>query len=441
MSIKSKIRKMIPSQVLGAYHFVLAYAAAVRYNFPSKKMIVIGITGTKGKTSAANFIWSCLNANGYKVGLIGTANIRIGQKEMMNEFHMTMPGRFKLQELMAQMVADGCKYCVMEVTSEGIKQYRHKGIIFDFAIFTNLTPEHLPSHDGSFDKYRAAKGMLFSSLKKSYVKKIKGLKVAKVMVINNDSPEKNYFTQFEADKKITYSIKKKSDFQAKKIVDTTLGVNFTVRDVPYELSILGEFNIYNALPGIIVANELGVLKNRIQRGLVELALIPGRMEKIDEGQHFTVIVDYAHEKESMTAVLNTARNIVKEHKGKVIILLGAEGGGRDKAKRPIMGKLCGKLADYVICSNVDPYEDDPTEIVENIAQAAEKEGKVRGENLFVIEDRRAGINKALGLAGNWDLVLITGKGAEQSMILGGKKYDWDDRKVVREELRKILKKK
>lgn len=441
MSVKSNIRKMVPEPVMGGYHYTLANIAALRYKFPSRKMIMIGITGTKGKTSAANFIWSCLNANGYKVGLIGTANIRIGQKEMMNEYHMTMPGRFKLQGLLAQMVSEGCQYCVMEVTSEGIKQYRHKGIIFDFLIFTNLTPEHLTSHGGSFEKYRETKGKLFASLKKSSVKTIKGQRVSKVAIINNDSSEKNYFMQFGADKVITYGIKKKADFQAKDVVDTNEGVDFKVRDVPYSLSILGDFNIYNALPAIIVANELGVLKNRIQRGLTELELIPGRMEKIDEGQHFTVIVDYAHEKESMTAVLNTAKNIVSEHKGKIIILLGAEGGGRDKNKRPVMGKLCGQLADYVICSNVDPYEDDPTEIVEDIARAAEKEGKVRDENLFVIEDRRRGIRKALELAGNWDIVLITGKGAEQSIIIGGKKYDWDDRDVVREELRKILKKK
>lgn len=441
MSLKSKIRKMVPEPVIGAYHFVIANAAAIKFKNPSKKMIMIGITGTKGKTSTANFIWSCLSANGYKVGLIGTANIRIGEKERMNEFHMTMPGRFQLQKLLAEMVEAGCKYCVMEVTSEGIKQFRHKGIVFDIAILTNLTPEHLQSHGGSFEKYREAKGKLFASLKKSYTKTIKGQKVPKVAIINNDCDDKKYFLQFPADKTITYSIKKKSDFQAVDIFDTDKGVSFEAKDVPYQLSILGEFNIYNALPAIIVANELGVLKNRIQRGLSELTLIPGRMEKIDEGQSFTVIVDYAHEKESMTAVLKTAKNIVYERKGKIIVLLGAEGGGRDKAKRPIMGELCGKLADYVICSNVDPYEDDPTEIVEDIAKAAEKEGKVREKNLFVIEDRRKGINKALSLVRNWDIVLITGKGAEQSIIIGGKKSEWDDRVVVREELRKIMKKK
>ncbi len=440
MSVKSKIRKIIPEPAILGYHFVLASVAAMKYKFPSDKMIMIGITGTKGKTSTANFIWSCLNANGYKTGLIGTANIKIGGKEMMNEYHMTMPNRFILQDLFKKMVDDGCKYCVMEVTSEGIKQFRHKGINFDILVYTNLTPEHLKSHGENFDKYKEVKGRLFKSLKNSRVKNINGRKVAKTIIINKDSEHGKYFLDFKADKKITYGIDRKSDFKAEDVVDDTGGVSFKVNEVDYRLNILGKFNVYNALPAIIVANELGVLKNRIQKGLSGLELIPGRMEKIDEGQHFTVIVDYAHEKESMTALLNTAKNMSKERKGKIIILLGAEGGGRDKTKRPIMGKLTGEMADYVICSNVDPYEDDPTEIVEDIAVAAEKKGKVREKDLFVIEDRRAGIKKALSLARNYDIVLITGKGAEQSMIVDGKKFDWDDRAVVREELRKLLKK-
>ncbi|MDO8513051.1 MAG: UDP-N-acetylmuramoyl-L-alanyl-D-glutamate--2,6-diaminopimelate ligase [bacterium] len=439
-SVKSTIRKMVPEPVMSIYHFFIAYFAAVRYKFPSKKMVMIGITGTKGKTSTANFIWSCLTANSYKVGLIGTANIRIGQSEMLNQFHMTMPGPSSLQKIISQMADEGCKYCVMEVTSEGIKQFRHMGIIFDFAVLTNLTPEHLAAH-GSFDKYREAKGKLFAGLKKGFVKTINGRKLSKTIILNNDCPEKDYFQQFDADAKITYGIKKKADFNAKDIKDTSSGVMFSVKDVPYKLNILGDFNIYNALPAIIIANELGVLKNRIQKGLYELSLIPGRMEKIVEGQNYTLIVDYAHEKESMSAVLNTAKNMSKDSKGRIIVLLGAEGGGRDKVKRPLMGKLAGKLADYVIVSNVDPYEDDPTEIVEDIAVACEREGKVRGKDLFIIEDRRKGINKALSLAKRDDIVLITGKGAEQSIVINGKRSDWDDRRVVREELRKILRKK
>ena len=195
--------------------------------------------------------------------------------------------------------------------------------------------------------------------------------------------------------------------------------------------------MYNALPAIAIGRLLGISDDCIKKGLNNLRLIPGRMEVIKEGQPFTLIVDYAHEKQSITGVLKTA-NAMKKPDAKTIILLGAEGGGRDKAKRPIMGELAGKMADYLVVSNVDPYEDDPTEIVEDIAVVAEKFGKVRNKDLFVIEDRRAGISKALSLAKAGDIVLITGKGAEQSMIIGGKSIPWDDRVIVKEELNKIL---
>ena len=244
---------------------------------------------------------------------------------------------------------------------------------------------------------------------------------------------------FKADKKITFGISSDADIVATDIVETSEGVTFAMNDQPFNIPILGRFNVYNVLPAAAIASLMNISNADIQKGLTSLKLIPGRMEVIDGGQNFTLIVDYAHEKQSITGVLNTA-NAMKKPGAKSIILLGAEGGGRDKAKRPIMGELAGKLADYLIVSNVDPYEDDPTEIVEDIAVVAEKFGKVRNKDLFVIEDRRAGINKALSLAREGDVVLITGKGAEQSIIIGGKSIPWDDRDVVREELNKILNK-
>src|SRR3989338_1550160 len=203
------------------------------------------------------------------------------------------------------------------------------------------------------------------------------------------------------------------------------GVAFKVGSVAFKLSIPGAFNVSNALPAIIIARFAQVDDAAIARGLSSLSVIPGRMERIDEGQNFTVFVDYAHEGESMRNVLETAASM-RSPGGKIIVLLGAEGGGRDKAKRPIMGKLTGTMADYVVVSNVDPYDDDPQEILEDIARVAEGAGKKRGADLFVIEDRREGIKKALSLAGAGDIVLITGKGAEQSMVLGGKSLPWDD---------------
>ena len=401
--IKSFFKKLLPEPIVLGYHYLEAWLGALYFGFPGKKMTVIGVTGTKGKTTTSNFIWAVLTAGGHKTGIISTANIRISNESSLNYYHMTMAGRFAIQRLMAQMVKAGCTHCVVETTSEGLKQYRHIGVYYDIGVFTNLTPEHLPSHGGSFEKYKQAKGRMFQHLD--------------TIIANGDDPHAEYFLSFPARRKIIFH---RSDFDASR----------------FHLGILGDFNITNALPAIIIGRELGVSDADIARGLENLKIIPGRMELINEGQPYTVIVDYAHEKMSITNVLETAKKIRKPG-ARTIILLGAEGGGRDKRKRPIMGELAAKLGDFLICSNVDPYDDDPTPIVEDIAVAAEQHGMVRNQNLFVIEDRRAGIRKALELAKSGDVVLITGKGSEQSMIIDGKSIPWDDRVVVREELHRL----
>ncbi len=433
MSIKSKLKKIIPERLVLQYHKINTIRASRKYNFPSEKMIMIGITGTKGKTTTANFIWSVLQSANIKCGLIGTANIKIGEKEELNKYHMTMPSSKIIQMLLSKMVDSGCSVCVMEVTSEGIKQYRHKGINFDFAVFTNLTPEHLPSHNNSFEQYKTTKQTLFKELCSNKHKNILGQKILKTIIANNDSSHFNDFLKFEAEQKVTFSINNSSDFQAKKISENQQNVIFTLNDKKYSLNILGGFNVYNALPAIIIGEKLGIKYKTIKEGLQCLTLIPGRMENIKKGQNFKVIVDYAHEKVSMTAVTETAKKMIGKS-GKIIVLLGAEGGGRDKAKRAQMGEIVAKNCDFVVVSNVDPYEDDPREIIEDIVRACEKFGKTREKDLFAIEDREEGIKKALSLAKTGDIVLITGKGAEQSITIDGKKYSWDDRRVVKKLL-------
>jgi UDP-N-acetylmuramoyl-L-alanyl-D-glutamate--2,6-diaminopimelate ligase len=434
--MKKTLKKLVPYFIFDFYYYLFAMAGAVIYGFPSRKMVVIGVTGTKGKTSTINYIWSTLTAGGKKVGLISTANIKIGNDEVLNKYHMTMPGRFAIQKLLADMARAGCTHCLVEVTSEGIKQHRHQGIIFDVAVFTNLTPEHLSSHGGSFQKYKETKGRLFSTLGHKR-KIINNIEIPTVIIANADSEHAPFYLSFTADKKITYSINSASDCKAEKISEDARGVKFSRGADDYELSILGSFNIYNALPAIVISELFNLSKDSVKSGLKKLDLIPGRMEKINLGQKFTVLVDYAHEKQSMNYVLRTGRKIVAEN-GRVIVLLGAEGGGRDKQKRADMGELVGKFADYVFVTNVDPYEDDPKQIIEDIAVVAEKNGKVREKNLFTIEDRRTSIAQALKLAVAGDVVIITGKGAEQSIIIGGKSSAWDDRQVVREELGKII---
>lgn len=437
-TLKKIIKKFIPDSWLSYYHFTLARLASRYYGNPSEKMIVIGITGTKGKSSVANFIWSCLQTAGYKTGILSTAVIRIGEEALPNSYHMTMPGRFKLQKLLFDMSRAGCKFVIVETTSEGIKQWRHVGIDYDYAIFTNLYPEHLASHNNNFEEYKATKGKLFEMLKKGKTKILEGKTVLKTIIVNIDNPYSGYFLSFDADRKITYGSVPSADFQATNVTTTDMGSSFTIGGHKYELYIPGEFNVENSLPVVALCRSLDISETTISSGLSNLKSIPGRMENIEAGQSFKVYVDYAHQKESMEGLLNTAKTIVRKTGGKIILLLGAEGGGRDKGKRVDMGRLAGRMANYVVISNVDPYDDDPKEIIEDIAKAVGAEGKTLDQDLFTIEDRRNGIKKALSLASQKDLVLITGKGSEQSMIIGKKTIPWDDRTVTKEEIQKII---
>jgi len=435
--MKNFIKKLIPKKILLLYHYLVARCAAAWYGFPAKNMVIIGITGTKGKTSTANFVWAALTAGGYKTGAITTANIRIGEDEILNTYHMTMPGRFTIQKLLRQMAQEGCTHCVVETTSEGIQQHRTVGVYYDIAVFTNLSPEHLEAHGGDFEEYKRMKGKMFEALSGHPRKNIGGREISTAIIANGDSQHSAYYLAFPADKKITFGLGEGMDYRATNIRPSATGVDFEVGGKKFNIHILGAFNVYNALPSIIISRLMDIDDAIIAKGLAGLKKIPGRMEIIDEEQKFKVIVDYAHEQQSIVHVLQTA-HAMREPEAKIVILLGAEGGGRDKAKRALLGEFSARLADYVVVSNVDPYEDDPRQILEDIAIVAEKFGKVRGINLFVIEDRREGIRKALSLAHEKDIVLITGKGAEQSIIIGGKRSPWDDRVVVREELKKQL---
>ena len=273
----SSWRTHVPGFLKSGYHAANAWIAACRYGFPGKKLIIIGITGTKGKTSSANLIWSVLAAGGYKTGLIGTANIRIGNEERINRMHMTMPGEWTIQKFLREMLDASCTHAVMEVTSEGLKQYRHVGIEFKVAVFTNLSPEHLASHSGSFEKYKQMKGKLFATLSGQ---------PGTLSIINADSEHKDYYAAFKAEKVITYGLSDGA-IRAVDIRETSEGTSFTVGYTSYRLHLLGTFNIANALPAIIIGREFNVPENKIREGLTSLSVIPGRMEKIEEGQPYT----------------------------------------------------------------------------------------------------------------------------------------------------------
>lgn len=423
--MKSIFKKYIPESWVLAYHKSNAYLAALCYGFPSTKLKVIGITGTKGKTTSANFTWAVLTACGHKTGLIGTANIRIGEKEYMNEYHMTMPSPWIIQKLLKQMVTSGCKYAVMEVTSEGIKQHRHLGIDFYVGVFTNISPEHLPSHNNSFEEYARTKARLFESLKSE----------TSYMVTNADDSQSKYMSGFSKVPVITYGIDS-GEKRALNIEETSTGVTFQIEKLKIHSPILGKFNVYNILPAVIIGLKEGGSATQIERGIQNLGGIPGRMEIITKDAPCLVIIDYAHEKKSINALLDAA-HALKKGDGKICIIYGAEGGGRDKRKRGEMSEAVSKKADIGIITIVDPYDDDPKDINNDIARYAESFGMIKDKNLFVIHDRREAIRFALTGRTKNDIVLIVGKGAEQSMILPTGSIPWDDRVVTREILNEL----
>lgn len=431
--ILSFFKKLIPKKIfkLGQpiYHFILAILGMVIYRFPARKMIIIGVTGTKGKTSTVNFIHSVLSESGQKVGLISTANIKIGEKEFPNKYHMSMPGRFILQKYLRQMKNSGCIYVTLEVTSEGIKQWRHLGLFLDVAVFTNLSPEHLSSHGGSFAKYRETKMRIF---KRNIFDKLK------LIIVNADDENSNYFLEAPKDtvEKLNYSLGRVSEFG-----EDSTGISFEFEKEIYKLNILGKFNIYNALPAILLGKRYGLSTEQIKSGLLKLNLIPGRMETIEEGQNFKVLVDYAHEKLSINSLLDSAQNLKKNPIGnKVIIVLGGDGGGRDEQRLYDMGEAVGKKSDVVIVSDSDPYFDDELILAEKIAGEAEKFGKVKDKDLFIVLDRVEAIKRAISLAVEGDVVLLATRGSLNTMDIKGKKIPSDDRVIAREALRVLLNK-
>jgi len=439
-----------------SYHYLMSWLASVVYQAPSNKLIVVGVTGTTGKTTSTFLIAKTLSALGYKVGYTSTAMFNDGQKEWLNDKKMTMPGRFFTQAILAKMVENGCQYAIVETTSEGIRQFRHRFINYDILVYTGLYPEHIESH-GGFENYKAAKGQLFAHLKKcktkyvneqrvvsseiSSIKKLDLQRIKKTIILNLDDEHVDYFGQFWSEDKWGFSQKKYSSSRElsvltyNHVVSAQSGVSFSVNDIKFKLKLLGEFNATNAMTAITVATEQGKELGRIKAAIETINGVPGRLERIDAGQDFTVIVDYAFEPNAVSKLYKTIELIPHQQK---IHVLGSAGGGRDVSRRAILGRIAGEQADVVIVTNEDPYDENPEIIADQVIVGAEKGGKILGQNLFKIMDRRQAINKALELAQIGDIVLITGKGSEQGIVgRHGKIEPWDDRKVVREEIMKL----
>jgi len=409
--MKELLKKFIPPFLLNWYHYILALLGVIFYCFPSRKIKIIGVTGTNGKTTVVNLTTKILEEAGYKVASLSSIKFKIGEREWPNTLKMTMPGRFQIQKFLRQAVASGCKFAVLEVTSEGIKQHRHRFINFDTAVFTNLTPEHIEAH-GGFENYKKAKGKLFQATKN-------------IHIINIDDENANYFLQFPAKKKYTYGLNK-GDINAK---------NFQ-----FKLQLIGDFNVYNALAAACAGVSQGVNLEICKKVLEMVGSIPGRMEEVIS-QPFKVFVDYAFTPNALEKVYQTLNNLKPKTynlKPKLICVLGACGGGRDKWKRPVLGEIAAKYCDEVIVTNEDPYDENPFQILSMIKSGISK-SQFPTSNFYEILDRREAIRKSLALAKPGDVVIITGKGCEPWIcVAGGKKIPWDDREVVKEEFKKLF---
>lgn len=416
---------------------VLARAAAILYRHPSEKLIVIGVTGTNGKSSTTQFTAKLLSSLGHRVGYTGTAGFNIAGKEMENAMKMTMPGRFLLQKLIAQMVKAGCKYAVIETSSQGIEQFRHLGINYDVSVFTNLTPEHIEAH-GGFEAYKQAKGKLFSHMVASPKKTIDGRKISKTSVIFDDDEHADYYASFRADRVLKYSWRGTSSddrIVAKYVERNRNGVELNVNDEQVFLSLLADFQHRNALAAIAAVHAAGIPLPRAVSSASALTSLPGRFEPVDKGQPFQVIVDYAYEPYAITALIESVKGQLKPKR--IIGVHGSAGGGRDVSRRYQIGRLAAQEEAIVIVTNEDPYDEDPRAIIEAVAAGARDAGKIEGEDLFLIDSRMEAVKTAVELAREGDVVILTGKGSEPVMaVAGGKKVPWSDRQAAIQALAK-----
>ena len=394
------------------YHFAQAVAATTKYHHPAKHLRVIGVTGTNGKTTTCFMIWNMLREAGFKAGLMTT--VAYGVDKLQPELgHMTMVDAMTLNQRINDIKNQGAEFLVLEVTSHALTEYRPLGIPFEIAVFTNLTHDHLDYHK-TFARYRDAKGKLF--------------KKAKFSILNADDPATDYYKTL-AKKYITYGIKN-GEKRAKNIKMTAQGVKYSFGCINIKTKIPGEFNVYNSLAAALVGRKLGLTTKQIEQGIASLPEVEGRMNIIDEGQPFTVIVDYAHAPDALEKVFES----VKNHKGRVISVHGGAG-RRDPSTRPIRGRILAKYSDIVIITEDDSRDEDPEKIAQGFIDGAIKQGKTLGKDLFKELDREKAIKLALKSAKPGDLVLILGKGHEKTILRADGPHDFEDIKIVKKYLK------
>ena len=400
------------NQAVLPYHWAQGIIATTKYHHPAKHLRVIGVTGTNGKTTTCFMIWHMLNHAGYKTGLMTTVAYGIDKlKPELN--HMTMVDASTLNRRIREIADAGAEYLVLEVTSHGLAEFRTLGIPFEIAVFTNLTHDHLDYHK-TMTNYRNAKGKLFQK--------------AKFSILNADDPATKYYKSLSKDY-ITYGIKSGGN-RATNVKLSVNGVKYSCGDINIETRIPGEFNVYNSLAAALVGKKLGLTNQQIEDGISSLDNVEGRMNIIDEGQPFTVIIDYAHAPDALEKVFES----VKNHKGRIISVHGGAG-RRDPSTRATRGRILAKHSDIVIITEDDSRDEDPETIAAAFIKGATEQGKTIGQDLFKELDRKKAIKLALDEARKGDLVLILGKGHEKSILRADGPHEFSDLKETQKLLR------
>lgn len=407
---------------------VLGWLAAAYYDYPSRKLAVIGITGTDGKTTISHILHHILKQAGVQAGCISTLSADVGDETVETGLHVTTPPAPRVQAYLAQMAAAGLTHGILEMTSHGLAQGRLQGVEIDAAVLSNVMHEHLDFHR-NWEDYRAAKAIMFRMLGRSWRKP--GL--TKISVINADDPSADYFLAIPADTSLRYGIHHPADYQAAKIHYQPHSTSFAVQGKSIETRLAGEFNVYNALAAISAARHLGVDWSDIQQGMASFDGVAGRMERIDEGQDFIAIVDFAHTPNALKRALQTGRAMLPA--GKRLFAVFGSAGLRDIEKRRMMAETAADLADITILTAEDPRTESLTAILEMMAQGCQSRGGLEGETFICVPDRGQAIYQACQMARPGDLVMVCGKGHEQSMCFGTTEYAWDDRAATRSALK------
>jgi UDP-N-acetylmuramoyl-L-alanyl-D-glutamate--2,6-diaminopimelate ligase len=437
------MRNIIPQAVKNIYHLFRAILANVWYGFPSRKLKIIGVTGTNGKTTTTQMIAKILEEARRKVAVASTINFKIAEKEWVNKSKFTTLSGWALQKFLRQAVSAGCEYMVLEVSSHSLDQNRAWGIGFDAAVITNVTREHLDYHE-TMEEYAKAKEKLFAMLGRS------GKSGKKVSVVNLGMEFADNFLKYDADDKYGYIIGTRSvkiplevklakgskaqnhSTKLRTIIaeNIELGIKntkFQILGNKFQVNLPGEFNVENALAAACIGLSQEIDLKNISEALAKIKGVPGRMERIENNRDLEIIVDYAVTPDSLEKLYKYISKIKKEN-SKVVAVFGSCG-ERDRGKRPIMGGIVAKYADYAIVTNEDPYHEDPQQIIDEVFAGVEARKK-ENENAWRILDRRGAIKKALQIAKPGDIVVVTGKGAEETMAIGDERILWNDPKVI-----------